>query len=448
MKYPNQQVQLVGTNRFLSPSYKKWYADIIHELSNGNNISFDDFNNYYHPHDLITKLIQKKSNSTISLTKITAEFQKKITCCNDKEVVKTNDQGLVEFFQTNKIPKFLDFFNQLPPVSSNSLFLDIGTAPKILITNANKAYVVVNIKSQEHYLSNYYLVQNLIDDLIVDNIKISTIPKIGLVSSGDSQFFLSEFMGYDYETEIIENKKFCLKAELKTISTQIESNFRKKGIFFRNLAPRNLVHGDKNTCYIIDFDNVYKIDQINDYVFYSKELNRKVWFADLFNKQEIETIFKSPIYSCDILVDTKDAFEINFFRKDKITIKEIHHLYDLICDFEKYDKYKFLNVYGHQLGRFISDFWPQEMEIQMYKYIEFKSNKVREIRAILYLISRIDQELLLRQKYGLNTGLCMLSNLFFAGIEKNLWPSFEKVKSIVNSSLNFSQKYNHLLPLV
>lgn len=429
-------------NRFLSPSFRGWYLSIFCDLSK--NFRFppkkiiESIEQSNHPHEAINLLRSSDKRNVLSRYKV--EFHEKLSSCRQNDVVKSNDQELLDFFQALPAKTFADYYQNLSPVSSGSMFLDSGTSPRLIFTKSGRAFVVVNVSSQEKYLRNYYLIKRLLQQPCLSKMKIKTIEKIGVISSKGHQFFMSEYMGNDYEAEIIENGKIAFAKDLLRLSKELESCFRKSNLFVRNLAPRNLLRGGNGANYLIDFDSIFFITKNRKMALFTKELMRKAWYADIFDERKINRIFSTAVSDPEDLRIKADRFERKFFGKQIISSEEAIKLYRLVKDFEHKDDIEGVTVYGHQLGRFISDFWVEDLEVLLYKYINL-NRRVGSLRVILYLLSRLDQELLLRQKYDLNPNTKLFSALCFKNVTRGkALPHNSDLKKIIFSGQSFNER--------
>ena len=443
----NRLIERLGKNRLLSQTFRNWYAGIILDIAK-TEILDDLCIDAEHPHYVLQNLICGKSlaGEKNPSNKIRVDYRDTVEPCCDDEKLCTNDKDLVDYFRSLPVFNFYEYYKNLPPISSGSLFLDTGTSPRLIILQNQKAYVVVNVSSQKSYLNNYYLVKDLLNN---SELNVRTIDKVGVVSSAGNCYFLSEYSGYDFESEIIENRKSNLKKELLELAIKLEKYFTDNGYFYRNLAPRNIIKGDKLLNYLIDFDHIYKFDETSEQELFTKRLSRRVWFSDLLDNSDINQIFQSQKIALDAKIKV-GSFEREFFTSDNLTANEIKTLYDLVSHFECKNIYEGFPVYGHQLGRYISDFWPEKDEVDLYKYIATNRDSDTDyLRALLYLVSRLDQELLLRQKYLLNTNFDLLTIKYFEAVSLGKYkPKFLDIYQIIKSADGFAGKYQAIANLI
>lgn len=438
--------EILRKNQFLSPTYCSWYSDILtQKVIEGEiieNRTTERLANGVHPHYVLIEAMDGMSKylgETIFAPDIRDNQ-------GNSEIVVSNNLKLLEFIKTIPTSFFSDFHKQLSPMTTTRLFLDLGSQPRLLFIPGGETYVVVGINSPTEYLDNYYLIKDMLASSH-DNHGVSVVDEIGFINSGSRNFFISRFMGFDFETEIIDCKNPRLKQPLCLMTRQIDELSIKKGFLLRNLGPRNLIHGPNNATYIVDFDHVYEIAKSRKEDLYTHELSRKMWFGDVLAPAEIEALFTSINTEVDASASRADTFEQKLFGKGEISLKEKEEAYRMIRLFESQDFNHGVEIYGHQLGRFISDFWGEDLEVELYKLLLFTDPEiVRDLRFVLYILSRIDQELLLRQKYGMDIEKELLSILFFNRRGKNYrMPDPKALSMIFQSSKPFEIRYQKFI---
>lgn len=424
----------ISKNRYLSPAFKKWYLSIVEDITLPDTIIEK---NLHHPHELILgdKLF---SNSE---KKIKVINRKVVICPKEEEILITNNKELEEIFYNINADSFYDLFLNLSPVSTGSLFLDSGTAPKFLFTKNDKAFVVVKVKDIDSYLNNYLTCKSLLKR---SKFSVKVIDEIGIVKSKSKSFFISEFKGYDYETEVIEFKKPLQKEILDNLS-KIKRLFEEQNLFFRDLSPRNTIVGQDGAIYLIDFDNLYDLNDCSLTEAYIKSLDTHRWCGDILDEEKTSLFTNISPSSMDLKIKSP-SFESKFYGKKEVTLNEIKHLAEIAEDFEiKHNLFGF-NVYGHQLGRFISDFWEENSEVALHKFLSMNKDKICTVRGILFVLSKVDQELLIRQKYGLNQRFKLLSEDYFIRVIEEGKATIDpyKVYNILVSETDFVTKYKRI----
>ena len=380
--------QLVGLNKnILSKVYEAWYR----ELFRLKNIPFPK-NLEIHPHNVLRPDTYLNSDKIVK--KIPISFVYEAPSFIETNIIYTNSSKLKCL--KCRASTFDSFFASLPPISNGNMYLEIGNSPKLFLSN-NEDFVIVKVKNLEEYVKNYFLLKSIIEESGITN--LSVIPEIGFVKSKNDNYFISWFKGNDYEIEILLNKKDYLKKNLEKASKKANQLFIENGLFIRNLAPRNLIYS-KNKTFIIDYDNIYELQVQNYQKIWELQITRRVWFGDIFEPNLINKLFQKLDFKIELSKVVKaDYFEEKFFCKKQITLKERKTLFKLTAMLERKSNYCGINIFGHQLGRFISDFWEETSEVSLLKYLSNHTNNLEKIRLILFIPSRIDQELLFYQNY-------------------------------------------------
>lgn len=415
----NKIKETLENNPFLSDTFKNWYFRILLDIAKDNVTSgyhiTQGLNEVDHPFQFIERLNELGEKKEVDLsfriqTELVNTFPQKIK----KDVLYTTSS---ELYEKSAVDNFDKLVSNLPPISSTCMFLDTNTSPKLFILRRDFAFVVVQVDSYD-YVQNYLTIKSILEEDIQDK-SIQTIENVGYIETNKFKYFLSEFKGFDYETSIIDQRKIGLNSDLLAIAKKLEAVFKKHHIFFRNLAPRNLIRGDDGITYVIDFDHTYNLDINSCSEIEDAYLSRYLWFSDLFKQKEIEEILgKRKAKIVKGATSPADKLERHFFGKDKVTPNERDLLYKLSYLLECRDNVDNLHVYGHQLGRFISDFWKIESESSLLRYIHDNPKQLRTLRANLYLLSRVDQELLLRKRCSLDSNLPLLSERYMKKVIK------------------------------
>lgn len=438
----NKILTYLNKNEFLSSTYRNWYYSLIKDYLKINEKGVKKDNcllSSIHPHFILSK---KEGGNRQNLNKnFKLIFSPVVNSDININTIISNSKGLLKYFKKIKSLDFDDFFCSLPPITTCNLFLGKGSSPKLLFVEKNNNFVIVRVFF-DNYLENYLLMKDILnknsEKLEFD---VFVIEEVGFIKTEKNCYFISKFMGKDLETEVIEYRK-DLREIIFRLCVSLEKIFKKEKVFFRNLAPRNIIKGTSDKFYLIDFDYLLKINAQNEDRVREMALFKKVWFNDILDRKQISCLVSYfPCYKEEDAVLLADSFAQGFFQKSKISIRERKFLFRLTDLFERYDSCEGFDVYGHQLGRFISDFWQESSEIMLLKFIHRNQFKIKKLRAVLYCISRLDQELMFRHRYGFNKNLEPLSEKYFLKIcegGKIIKP--DKIWKIIES-LNFKSKY-------
>ena len=438
----NKILIYLDENEFLSPTYRNWYYSLIKDYLKINKKGVKKENCLLpsiHPHFILSK--EKGGSRQNSNKNFKPIFSSAINSDININTIISNSKELLSYFKKIKSLDFDDFFCSLPLITTCNLFLGKGSSPKLLFLSTNNNFVIVRVFS-DNYLENYLLMKDIFNKNSEKmEFDVSVIEEIGFIKTEKNCYFVSKFMGKDLETEVIEYRK-NLREIIFKLCISLERIFKKEKVFFRNLAPRNIIKGTSGKFYLIDFDYLLKINVQNEDRVKEMALFKKVWFNDILDKKQISCLASYfPCYKEEDTVLLADSFEQGFFQKNKISIKERKFLFKLTDLFERYDSCEGFDVYGHQLGRFISDFWQESSEVMLLKFIHRNQFKIKKLRAVLYCLSRLDQELMFRRRYGFNKNLEPVSEKYFLKIynEGKIIKPSETWRII--EGLNFNSKY-------
>lgn len=421
----------------LSHIYSDWYGKIIdraHFISN--NVSI------LHTHYLLKNSSNSKENLREDFLDIQLIYEKPEII--NLEVLYTNSVLFEEEFAS--VAGFENLFRTLPPISNGNMFLDIGNTPRLFI-GKKKIYVVVKVKSLDEYVSNYFLMKKIFNKSELENIDV--VDNIGFIKTKESEYFISEFKGNDFEIEILLNNKKELTELLVKSARQIENLFNSENIFVRNIAPRNMVYNHSKV-FIIDYDNVYLIPETSIEKLWELDLQRRVWFGDILSVDNIEKIFPENVFKVDESIKVvPDHFEKKFFNKELIRLEDRKFLYKKTELLEQGSLFKGAEIYGHQLGRYISDFWEESSEVGLLRFITDYPEYTDVLRALLFITSRIDQELLFYHSYSKSLEIEPLGEEILKKILKSkVVPNFDKLYHAYIKKDSFEKSYSLMQDLL
>lgn len=391
---------------YLSKTFKLWYSRLLPDLKVKVRNNPD-----IHPHTLIKKQACSKIPLDIKHTQIVLTKKLDKQKIFTKGIIYTNSPILKRDFENKN-------FYHIPFITTTRSFLGMSDTCPQLIIFPNKTACVPVIINNKTYLKNYFQVDKALKK-IKANIKV--VDEIAILKTNKNLIFFSRHKGFDYETLILDHEK-SLKQELYKKATEIEK-LSKVNLFFRNNAPRNIIKGLGEETYLIDFDNTFKLDKQNQVDIYLKYLSKKAWYYDIFSPTKVNGFLdKISLKDKDRIKIKASAFDAKFYRYKKgeiIPLAKIEHVYQQTYKLEQKDILQGIKIYGHELGRFISDYWDYSNEVELLKFIEkIDKQSLRIIRANLYLLSRVDQELMFRHCYKTDTNLSLLSKKYLQSLVK------------------------------
>ncbi len=176
-----------------------------------------------------------------------------------------------------------------------------------------------------------------------------------------------------------------------------------KGFLWRDLAPRNiLLTDDKRELFLIDYEYLYKIQGMEKYKKMLLDINRKIWFGDVLSQRQISYLF-SDITPQTVGINCyfkADEIEKNVLSKKIVNLEEKLIILNKTSLIERLHRYKGEKIYGHRIGRFLSDFVSAKNESKIYGILNVL-DKISFSRFLL-LVQRcieVDSEEMLKEYY-------------------------------------------------
>lgn len=355
---------------------------------------------------LFCKISDKKLEDHFNIKKILSNHARKTkfkTCkienfnlnsWDETETIYSNSDRMIKDFQKLSCDKFTKIYNLAPNLlSSIMIFPSSGTCPKMIQINQNY-YVIVNIKQDKNYVSNFETLKGIFYKYSND---ISVLEEIGVIQSDGTFFFISKYCGYDIETLILDFKRDDMREELLEVSKRIERILRQNNLFWRNISPRNIIKGINGKMYIIDYDNLEYISSNTSVNTFKADQNRRLWFADIFDNETIKEIFIDYEVDFNNLRIEPNEYDRPFISKDCTELNPIEYVEvfrnSALIEMPKESSN---NAYGHLLGRFISDYWEGEQEIEFAKFVYEHQDLKDDIVNYLSEFAQIDQETCLK----------------------------------------------------
>lgn len=427
-------------NKYLSKTFILWYQRLFDTLG-------QEFipENPTHPHLIIGNCQTKHlKQSLVNIQYVQGKIPENL---NNNSLV-SNSEKLISYINSNKEAQenIGLFFDSLPLVTNNRNYSGCtDTKPRLLILDPQHAFVVIKVKDIAEYLRNYYLLK----PIFKEDIKVTE--EIGVLTFENVSYFISNYGGFDYETLLLDFNRIDLEEKLRNCFQQIEFVSRKNGIFLRNNAPRNLITENTLANYLIDFDHVYDLENSNNLQIYMKSLEKKAWYADIFDIDIIENILgKQSLPNKKNIKISAGCFEKLFYntQDSKLSLEAYEYTFNLTYKLEKKDKVGTTLVYGHELGRFISDYWCLKSEVDLLRVVERISEvELKILRHNLFILSRVDQELAFRKSYCIDSDKVFLSENYFQEVynKKGDISLFNINQNEIDGSLDFYSFYEKCL---
>lgn len=132
-----------------------------------------------------------------------------------------------------------------------------------------------------------------------------------------------------------------------------------------------------------------------------------------------------------------------------IRLEDRKFLYKKTELLEQGSLFKGAEIYGHQLGRYISDFWEESSELGLLRFITDYPEYTDVLRALLFITSRIDQELLFYHSYSKSLEIEPLGEEILKKILKSkVVPNFDKLYHAYIKKDSFEKSYSLMQDLL
>ena len=398
--------RLVGNKHMqhaiVSDKFAKWYKPLLPELA--------DSVWKQHPHFYLTPRPRYESFPIQTKSRVVLAADADLTRpkLQNNYFLASNATTATTFESLNNTD-MVAYLAKMPPMTCSDIMQEPGRLYRLLTFDDIRWYGVVEVKKPEQYIKALLKLAALTESFNKSQLtKITFSPVTNWVQIGQSgrHFFISEFLGETLEQRWRASNENITPSEKKRLIESIRSfiNFcNQEGVYWRDLAPRNMFLPSPNHIALIDFEHLYDLNQITPIERLVLNQYRRIWFADMLDTQTIDYLFsqiETPSIDDGELVPA-DELEALYFKKNTIRIADKLMLLRLTRQFERRHLYENHFVYGHRIGLFLTDFLPTEYELMVYKAIGVlpKSLWPQYIAILERCIDR-DQGGLLASYYG------------------------------------------------
>lgn len=273
-----------------------------------------------------------------------------------------------------------DSFSRMPYLKSTNLYIDPIKSLKTFFIN-NERYVIKKTKNEIESIEEILLLTKLLEKQ-----KVFKIPEIAVLKDQNKSFVITPWLGKTQEDNVKEG------IDLGSTQFVLDSNelFKKMlqdKIYWMSLAPRNVIKNDVEWI-IIDFEKTFAQNserylKMPHYVEFIK-----IWFSDIYTDSETRHLFPNNFIKInyDQIVNADD-FEIEWYAKNQISIKEKLDLIQVTKLVEKRRFYKSTPIYGHNIGAVVGDFFEIKNDIQIHKLAKLLSEE--DFTVIHYFIHKL-----------------------------------------------------------
>lgn len=358
--------QLVGSNtrHLLSAYVGGWYRSIV---------SGDFFDaQFRHPH---FELKAYRSSHECWVP------EKTISCVTDGRIVLDTPNTIWVSDATPQL--WLDplknlalsrYLQDMPFMTSSDVLLGEGKLCKLMTFDEVQWYCAVELKDPEQYVKSLDAIKSVtadFNDQVEGGLTIQVSDSWAVILDGGKAYFVTPFYG-----QTLAQRWRDLSAEkrkrLLDLLRDLLLFFEKRGLYWRDFAPRNMLSLTDDSIVLIDFEHLVDIRAIPQSERVVLDRYRRIWFGDMLSQLEIDYLFEPmPVYVSDGAARcATDQLEATYFGKTEISFAERLGLLDMISNVERVHSYNGINIYGHRMGLYMSDFLSVASEATLYKILD------------------------------------------------------------------------------
>jgi hypothetical protein len=357
--------QPVGSNAqyLLSDYAKEWYQNIIPDSY------FDGL--YRHPHFLLQERLSEQEYNVPEKT--VKQIVDGIIDLEDPQVIWISDTTSQSWLDPLKTLGLSRYLKTMPFMTSSDVLLGEDKLCKLMTFDEITWYCVVEIKNPVQYIKSLDTIRKVTVDFAIqakEQFVIHTVDNWAVVCDNEKVYFITPFYGQTVEQRwptLPEKKQQKLLNSLRDLLLL----FEKKGLYWRDFAPRNMLCPNEDEIILIDFEHLIDTYDISLSERIVLDKYRRIWFGDVLSQTEIDYLFEAmPVYEVNRSVRCKaDEMEEAYFGRSEIILEERFALLDMISKVERTHKYKKGVIHGHRLGLYMSDFLSSKSEASLYKIL-------------------------------------------------------------------------------
>lgn len=417
-KHDKEKVSTIPTH-LLSEEFRNWYTSLVDEINWKGHPHF-----YFHP-DFDPNNALK--DARMEPKRIMDDFEDIGTHTN---YLFSSNEETQERLQKLIGASLIQFLKHMPPLTSADIMQSGEKISGLLTFDFNDWFVAIEVGNPQTIATNLTTLGKLTQEFNSSEtslLEVNVLNEWALIGDNGNHFLVSPFIGVTLEQELkkpdmdIEFKRKVL-ATLKGFASFCEA----EEIFWRDLAPRNILipNGSQDQLVLIDYEHLYQSTELDARRRHSLDINRRIWFGDVIKQDEIDYLFGNSQsirdYS-DQTSKTADSLEKVVYGRDEVSSKEAEDLLIQTALIERQHVYDNNRVFGHRIGRYLTDFVPVEDEAKLY--FAFQNIGYSTFCRYLFIIQgciNADSKRMLSNSYNLpNTGLA-ITPAYLNEIQQNL----------------------------
>lgn len=426
----------------LSKEFRSWYADLIGE---GVLSSWDGHPHFYfHPDFAPTSALKNAGLKPKKIVQI--DELKDIDIQTDYFLPSGHViQEKLKPFVKGSLTQYL---KHMPPITSADLIQNTEKVSRLLTLDFREWLVVVEVKNPETIASNLKILDGLTSEFNAQakgELDLGVLKDWILVGESGHHFLISPFIGSTLEQTFKETKvEPRFRRKILMTLRRFASFCEERGIFWRDLAPRNILipKGSQNQLIFIDYEHLYKTADLSSQKRRSLGINRKIWFGDILEQDKIDNLFgvaDNIVVNNDAETVSADDLEEAIYSKPEISVKEKFDLLQQTTSIERVHTYQGFVVYGHRIGRFMTDFAPIKDEAKLYFALKFLAHAT--FCRYLYILQKCidnDSRNILASLYDIPNTATGLTSVFLDDVDQNLTDGakLQKIFDIYEEEIN------------
>lgn len=417
-KHDKEKVFTIPTH-LLSEEFANWYTGLVDEINWNAHPHF-----YFHP-DLDPNIALK--DAKMEPKRIMDDFGDIGTHTN--YFFSSNEETL-ERLQELVGASLTQYLKHMPPLTSADLMQSGEKISGLLTFDFNDWFVAIEVDNPQTIANNLTTLGKLTQKFKSSKtalLRVNVLDKWALVGDDGHHFLVSPFIGATLEHALkkpdvnLEFKRKVL-ATLKGFASFCET----EEIFWRDLAPRNILipNGSQDQLVLIDYEHLYQSTELDARRRHSLDINRRIWFGDVLKQDEIDYLFGNLQSTRDYLDRTSkpaDSLEQIVYGKDEVSSKEAGDLLMQTALIERQHIYDNNRVFGHRIGRYLTDFVPVEDEAKLY--FTFQNMDYATFCRYMFIVQvciNADSRRMLANSYNLpSTGLA-ITPVYLNEVQQNL----------------------------
>lgn len=416
-KPDKEKVSTIPTH-LLSGEFSGWYAELINKTNWSG-----------HPHFCF----YPDFNPNVALKDFNAEPKRTVDGLENinkqTDYFYSSNAETRERLQPLIAASLTQYLEQMPPLTSADLVQSNEKISGLLTFDFQSWFVAIEVDDPQTIASNLTTLGRLAQRFNSsgnNSLKVGVLKDWALIGDNGHHFLVSPFLGATLEQTlkqpgIDKNFKGRILATLKRFAVFCEE----EGLFWRDLAPRNILipTETKDELVFIDYEHLYQTKNLDPNERVSLDLSRRIWFGDILEQDEIDSLFDDTQVDADYSSATTpaDSLEKIVYSKNEVSLREKVELQQQTALIERLHVYRNNRIFGHRIGRYLTDFVQVEDEAKLY--LALKSMDYETFCRYMFVIQACidaDSKQMLSKLYKIPDEGEVITPTFLGDVQQNL----------------------------